>query len=85
MIQANIMDSPTTRYDIIVGRGILDKYKFIVDFDAKLIHWGDLSTSMRQHDHLHHPVPTDGPLEPEDPAVDTFYTKIDGKIISSKV
>jgi hypothetical protein len=46
-IQANIMDAPTTPYDIIVSRDILDKYKFIVDFDAKLIRWGGLSTRMR--------------------------------------
>jgi hypothetical protein len=31
-ITANVMDSPTSPYDLIVGRDTLDTYKFIVDF-----------------------------------------------------
>jgi hypothetical protein len=78
------MDSPTAPYNVIVGRDVLDKYKFIVDFDAKLIRWGDLAAHMRRHDQLHRPVHLPSPLEPDDPAFNTFYTTVDGKIKPAK-
>jgi hypothetical protein len=83
-IVATIMDSPTAPYDVIVGRDVLDKYKLIVDFDAKFIRWSDLAAHMRRHDQLHCPVHLPSPLEPDDPAFNTFYTTVDGKIKPAK-
>ena len=53
-IKADVFDSPTFRYDLIIGRDVLERMGIILDFNKHQMTWTDKIITMKSAIEIRH-------------------------------